>query len=240
MGGVVVGVVGARGGAGTSVSAAALAVGFARRALATTLIDLAPENGGIEVVLGTEGETGLRWPDLADARGHLDGGALRERLPPWEGVAVVGASRDGPARMPQDAVADVCLALAEISDAVVVDLGRCLVAGQSYLSAVLGLCDEVLIVMPLDLIAVAGALVARDALAGVHSKVALIVRGPAPGTLDAVEISDVLGLEVVCEIGWDPRLAGDIERGLGPVSGRGPLVRASRALAARYAGGGAR
>lgn len=235
MGAVVIGVVGARGGAGATVMAAGLAHALAARDRQVTLVDLAPENGGIDVLLGIENEPGLRWPDLADARGRVDGPALRERLPRWDSVAVVGATRDGPARMPTDATSDVCLALADASDVVILDLSRGILArALPYSAPVLQLCDEALVVTPLDLVAVGGALVARDALARVHCRAALVIRGPAPGTLDAVEVSDVLGLEIACEVGWDARLAGAVERGFGPSMSRGPLHRAAGVLARRY------
>lgn len=237
----VVGVVGARGGAGATVLAAGLAHALVRRGASTTLVDLVPENGGIDVVLGTEDDPGLRWPHLADARGRLDGTALRERLVRWDGVAVVGATREGPARVPGDAVADVCVALAEASDVTVLDLGRsCLSGHPSFASAALRLCDEVLVVVPLDLPAVAGALVARDELVRAHCRAALVVRRPAPGSLDSLEVGGVVGLDVATEVGWDSRLAAAIERGVGPVPGRGPLARAGSRLAARYVGGGRR
>ena len=59
--GAVVAVMGGRGGAGASVFATALA----QTASDALLVDADPWSGGIDLVLGTESEPGLRWPDLA-------------------------------------------------------------------------------------------------------------------------------------------------------------------------------
>src|SRR4029077_10634381 len=58
--GAVVGVIAGRGGAGASVFATALA----HTADDALLVDADPWGGGIDLVLGCEGQTGLRWPDL--------------------------------------------------------------------------------------------------------------------------------------------------------------------------------
>jgi secretion/DNA translocation related CpaE-like protein len=62
--GAVVGVIAGRGGAGASVFATALAQS-ATRTCDALLIDADPWGGGIDLVVGCEAETGLRWPDLA-------------------------------------------------------------------------------------------------------------------------------------------------------------------------------
>src|SRR5690606_10448493 len=95
MGGAVVAVVGARGGAGASVVAASLGRAAGRRRGPVGLVDLALVGGGLDVLLGVEQDPGVRWPDLADARGRLDGEDLLARLPrwastwprPWDGTA---------------------------------------------------------------------------------------------------------------------------------------------------------
>ena len=45
------------------------------------LVDADPWSGGIDLVVGSEDEPGLRWPDLALERGRIDMAALRQALP---------------------------------------------------------------------------------------------------------------------------------------------------------------
>ena len=69
--GAVVAVVGAGGGAGASTFAATLAVAAASRSLRVLLVDGDRSGGGLDVLLGMEDATGIRWPDLVEARGRL-------------------------------------------------------------------------------------------------------------------------------------------------------------------------
>ncbi|MBD5785318.1 pilus assembly protein FlpE [Cellulosimicrobium terreum] len=247
--GAVVGVTGARGGAGASVVAASVARGAVRRVGPggpVCLVDLTGSGGGLDVLLGLESVPGVRWPDLHDARGRLDGEDLAARLPHWSGVAVVSGSGahgpagavgpDGSAGAAGDAVLDVVAALADSCTArgglLVLDLPRAgLVVGAPG-HALLDACTELLVVTPLDVPAVAGAVGVRERVGGVPA--ALVVRGPAPGGLSGAEVADAVGLEVATRVGRDRGVALGIERGLGPCAGPGPLVRAGRRLAARY------
>lgn len=85
--------VGGRGGAGASTLAAALAVTATRRGLRTLLVDADPLGGGIDMVLGGEEAAGLRWPDLAGARGRMSGPQLRDALPRIHDLAVLSCDR---------------------------------------------------------------------------------------------------------------------------------------------------
>lgn len=230
--GAVVGVVGARGGAGASVVAASLARAARRRAPAC-LVELAAGGAGIDVLLGVESVPGVRWPDLDDARGRLDGDDLLERLPRWDGVPVVSATTGGgPAA---GSVVDVVAALAETvvprDGVVVLDLGRDALREGSPAHEVLAACAEVLVVTPLDVPAVGGAAVLAARL---DVPAALVVRHPAPGRLSAVEVAHAVGLDVAASVRRDRRVAGAVERGHGPCAGRGPVERVGRVLARRY------
>ena len=90
--GAVIAVIGGRGGAGASVFATALA----QSAPDALLIDADPWSGGIDLVLGTESETGLRWPDLALQGGRLNLRCVARRVAAasW-GQRVVGWPRRG-------------------------------------------------------------------------------------------------------------------------------------------------
>lgn len=77
----VVAVIGGRGGAGASVLAAGLAVTSARSDRRAMLVDADPLGGGVDLLLGWEDSTGLRWPALAEARGRVNVAALYSELP---------------------------------------------------------------------------------------------------------------------------------------------------------------
>ncbi|MBB2922374.1 septum site-determining protein Ssd [Cellulomonas cellasea] len=229
--GVVVGVVGARGGAGASTFAAALAHRLARRG-SVALVDLERAGGGVDVLVGLEGADGLRWPDLAGARGEVAGAELVALLPSWSGCTVLSADRARPGPPPAAAVGDVLGALAGEVDHLVLDLDRADVAERSE---VLATCRLVLLVVPRDLRAVAGALALRPALVESVEDVRLVVRGPAPGGLSALELAHVVDLPIGVSMPADRAVAAACERGggpAGPALRRGPLRRAVARLAA--------
>ncbi|KZM35654.1 septum site-determining protein Ssd [Oerskovia enterophila] len=255
---VVVGVIGACGGAGASTLAAALADGLRRAGRRPVLVDLATRGGGIDVLLGIDHREGPRWADLRDARGEVDGRALAGLLPTWCAVPVLSAHRTDPAVLDQGVVVDVCSALADACDVLVLDLPRAALAagagGGADMStgaaagagadaehaALVGACDALFLVTPLELPAVAGA-VAAVALArrsGADRSMRLVARRPAPGRLDPWEVSDVVGLPLACVVGWDRTLAARVDRGQGPpVGARRPLGRAGRELGALVTAG---
>jgi hypothetical protein len=96
-------------------------------------------------------------------------------------------------------------------------------------SDALALCGVVLLVVPRDLRAVAGALALRPALVGAVEDVRLVVRGPAPGGLSALELAHVVDLPLGVSMAADRAVAAACERGGGPAGPglrRGPLLRA--------------
>jgi len=218
---LVVGVVAGRGGAGASTLAAALARHLARRT-ATALVDLDRASGGIDVLLGLEGADGVRWPDLADARGEVAGAEVLALLPRWGSCAVLSADRARPGAPEPAVVADVLHALTVAAGALVLDLDRAaVVAGESLTGA----CDAVLVVAPRDLRTVAGILAMRPHL-GDGVAASLVVRGPAPGGLGTAELAEAVGLPVLATLPVDRRTGPALERGGVPAGGR-----SSRAVA---------
>ena len=212
MAAVVLGVVAARGGAGASTLAAALAGQLARRT-ATVLVDLDRGSGGLDVLLGLEGSDGVRWPDLSGARGDVPGADVVALLPRWGSCAVLSADRFRPGAPEPAVVADVLHGLCAEVGAVVVDLDRAsVVAGESMVVA----CDAVLVVASRDLVSVAGVLAMRSALGGASA--GLVVRGP--GGLGASELAAAVDLPVRGSLRTDRRLAAVLERGGLPVRGR--------------------
>ncbi|WP_232014299.1 septum site-determining protein Ssd [Cellulomonas fimi] len=221
----VVGVVGARGGAGASSLAAALARVLSATT-ATVLVDLDRGCAGLDVLVGLEGVDGVRWPDLASARGDVDGDDLLALLPRWGSCAVLSADRSRPVPPEAAVVADVLHALSRAAGVLVLDLDRsAVVAGES----VAAVCDTVLVVTPRDLRATAGALALRESWRDPGTDVGLVVRGPAPGGLGVAELAEAVGLPVRAVLPADRRLAAGVERTGLPATG--PLARAARRLA---------
>lgn len=215
-------VVGACGGAGTSVLAAALARALRRRAGAAALVDLDVPGAGLDVLLGVEADPGARWPELADARGSLDADGLVAALPRWRAVPLLSGSREGAAHgVPEDAVVlDVATALLRAGHRVVLDLPRPSGWGEASRSLVAA-ADAVLLVVPLTAPAVAGALATLGVLDALGAgPVHLVPRRPAPGRVDTAGVERALGRRAAVTVGWDGRLAAAVERGDGPRSGR--------------------
>ena len=213
---LVVGVVAGRGGAGASTLAATIARHLARRT-ATVLVDLDRASAGIDVLLGLEAADGVRWPDLADARGEVSGADVLALLPRWGSCAVLSADRARPGAPEPAVVADVLHALTAEAGALVLDLDRAaVVAGESLVGA----CDAVLVVAPRDLRTVAGVLAMRPHLGEPDVPTWLVVRGPAPGGLGSTELSDAVDLPILVSLSTDRTLVAALERGGVPEAGR--------------------
>ena len=213
---LVVGVVGGRGGAGASTLSASVARHLARRT-ATVLVDLDGASAGIDVLIGLEAADGVRWPDLADARGEVSGADVLALLPRWGACAVLSADRSRPGAPEPAVVADVLHALTTEAGALVLDLDRAaVVAGESLVGA----CDAVLVVAPRDLRTVAGVLAMRPHLRPPNVATWLVVRDPAPGGLGATELSAAVDLPVLVTLTTDRGVVAALERGGVPDSGR--------------------
>ena len=205
----VIGVVGACGGVGTSVFAAALAAVAARAGARTVLVDGARDGGGLDVLLGIEDEPGLRWPDLHAARGEVGGDQLHALLPCWQGASVLSADRTRPATLPDDVPHDVLGALTAACDVVVHDVPTDQVRRWSE-----G-CAAWTVLARRDLASVAGAL-ALDGVLERTVAAGVVVRGPAPGRLTAQDVAAASGLDLWGELRTVRSLAGALERGEGP------------------------
>ena len=218
----VVGVVGARGGAGSTTLAAALAVTAVGRGSRTLLVDLDPLGGGIDLALGAEGERGLRWPDLARARGRLNGTSMCEALPRVGELSVLAWDRGADVEVPLEAARSVLDAAARACDVVVVDLPRS--AGPGAVHAAVA-AAEVLLVVPAEVRAVAAGERVLRSYRPLARGVRAVVRGPAPTGLGADAVCEALGLELAGELRPEPRLGPALDRGQPPGrDGRGPLA----------------
>jgi secretion/DNA translocation related CpaE-like protein len=220
--GLVVAVAGGRGGAGASVLAAGLAVAAAQRGHVTALVDADPIGGGLDLLLGGEGAAGVRWPDLATARGRVSAGSLRAALPSFGRLAVLSWDRGVPVSVPAAAMTAVASAAARGADLVVVDVPRHL---DDAARAAVGLADVTLLVVPAEVRAAAAASRVAASLLSACRDVRVVVRTPGPARLDPAAVTGALDLPLAGVIGTDSTLAASIERGEPPEAGRGSVGR---------------
>ncbi|KRD05147.1 AAA family ATPase [Mycobacterium sp. Root265] len=217
--GAVIATVGGCGGAGASLFAAALA----QAAPQSLLVDTDPWGGGLDLAMGTEGLPGLRWQDLTLRDGRLGYDALRAALPARGGVSVLSGGRQG-IEIEAGPLSAVIDAGRTAGVTVVCDVPRRV---TSAVEVALESADLVVMVVPADVRAAAAA----GALAGwartVNPNVGLVVRGPAPGGLRAVDIAETVGLPLIAAMRPQPGLADTMERGGLRMRARSPLARAA-------------
>lgn len=227
-----VAVVGACGGAGASVLAAALARAWRRHGPGTTLVDLDVPGAGVEVLLGTEDERGSRWTDLDGARGTSTAPLCSPPCPAGERSPVLSASRHDPRPPADDVVLDTTTALLRAGQRLVLDVPRP-PAWTPATRSLLAAADDVVLVVPLTVPGAAGAAAVTTLLAAAGARSPLVVaRGPAPGRVDPGALGQVLGRPVDVVVRWDAGVATAVEHGAGPVPARrGRLHRAVTTLA---------
>lgn len=221
----VIGVVGARGGAGASSLAAVLARTCADVGLSVALVDLDLDHGGVDVLIGVEHEPGLRWADLdADPIGFAPED-LSASLPVWRGVRVLSADlRSVGAEPAERALA----AIGDAHDVLVLDLPR--VAARPG-GLAMRWCDALLVVAVCDVQSAAGLQALSRSLTGLDAR--LVVRGPAPGGLRAEDLAAASGMPLLADMAPERSLTAALERGVAPGDHRrGPLVRCTRRLVA--------
>ncbi|KAA1249157.1 hypothetical protein F0Q45_16770 [Mycobacterium simiae] len=215
-----VAVIGGCGGAGASLFAVALA----QAAAEALLVDLDPWSGGIDLLVGSETTPGLRWPDLALQTGRLHWSAMREALPRHRGISILSGTRRSHEldAGPVDAVVD---AGRRGGATVVCDLPRRLTdATQSALDA----ADLVVLVCPSSVRACAATATIAPVLKVINPNVGLVVRGPSPGGLRAVEVADITGVPLLASARAQPRLVEQLEHGGLRLRPRSALAGAAR------------
>ncbi len=220
--GRVIGVTAGRGGAGASVFAAALA----QCAGDALLVDIDPCGGGIDLLLGGETVSGLRWPDLRLHSGRLTWSAMREVLPQRHGVSFLTGNRSFHEIEPG--------ALAAVLDA-----GRrggvtvlCDIPRQLTPAAVCALqcADLVVVVTSCDVRGAAAAAAMVSVLTTVNPAIGAVVRGPSPGGLRAREVAAAAGAPLLAAIRPDPTLPQRLEHGGLRLRRRSSLAVAARTV----------
>ncbi len=220
--GRIVGIVGGAGGAGATTLACAVAQSGAARA-PTLLVDCDPLGPGLDRLLGMEDSPGVRWEGLTETAGRLGARALREAVPRRDGLGVLTWSGHR-RRLDLPAARRILAAAVRGHDLVVLDLAR---QGASLVELV-DRCDDLVVVTPATVpgLAATARLVAD---LGREGRAGMVVR---PGGLSDADAARVTGLPVVAVLGDQRGLAASVDRGLGPLTGRGPLARAARDLLA--------
>jgi secretion/DNA translocation related CpaE-like protein len=225
--GAVVTVIAGRGGAGASVFATALAR-TAAAASEAMLVDADPWSGGIDLVLGSEADSGLRWPDLVLQGGRLSYAALRDALPRHHGVSVLSGSRGG---------GDIDAApLAAVVDAgsrggatVVCDVPR---RSTAAAETALDSSDLVVVMAPADVRSCAAAAAVARWVSTVNPNAGVVVRGPAPGGLRSSDVAEIVGLPLLAAMRPQSGVASTLERGGLRLRRRSPLAAAARRVLA--------
>lgn len=220
--GVVVGVLGCRGGAGASVFATALAMATVRARQLPYLLDLDPMGCGLAVILGADSAPGLTWEQVSGGVGRIPALSLQATVGQVEGVGLLGWSDAGQEELSPGVAGAVVDAARLCAPLTVVDLGRAVTSAQQE---ALARCDRVLMMVPADVRSVRSA--RRMTLRSGLSMCEVIVRGPNPGGLVAQDVGQAVGLPVLAAMGADRGLDQRLERGEPPGSrARSPLGRA--------------
>ena len=222
--GAVLAVIGGRGGAGASVFATALA----QCTPDALLIDADPWSGGIDLVLGTESDGGLRWPDLALQGGRLSFAALRDALPRRHGVSVLSGGRVGGDidAAPLGAVID---AGTRGGATVICDVPR---RSTAAAETALETADLVVVIAPADVRSCAAAAAIAPWVSSINPNAGAVVRGPAPGGLRSTDVAGIVGLPLLAAMRPQGDVSMVLERGGLRLRRRSPLAAAARRVLA--------
>ena len=231
-----IGVVGASGGAGASVLAAALATAASADG-DVLLLDLDPLGPGQQLLVGHEPDSGTTWRDLAVSTGRLGARALRDAVPRRDRLGVLGWSGDGRVAVPSGLAAEALAAAVRGHAWAVLDLPRSTAADvRSLLVA----CDDVVVVAHARPGGLAAAVRSAHATRSLAPAAGLVVRTHRDAP-PATDVARALGLELWAEMRDERRLDEHLALGLGAAHARrGPLSRAAGQVLTRCSGPRAR
>ncbi len=204
----VITVVGASGGLGGSTFAALLAAAAVSRGTPAVLVDADLGGGGIDSTVAVEHRHGLRWADLTEIDGAVDGARLRAALPEGE-VPVLAGSPGGRPGLP--AQLEVLRALAR-EGAVVVDAPRAVAAPWCREA------DLVVLLCGLRPRRVRDGEAAVDELGldGTTGRAVLVTRGTPRASVVADQLASHLCLPLLDHLPDDDSLVRDEARGRAP------------------------
>jgi secretion/DNA translocation related CpaE-like protein len=238
----IIGVVGGSGGVGASVLTAAIAVRAAQAGLRPVCLDGDRLGGGLDVTLGIEQEGGVRWPDLAGARGRIDGPELLRRLPCVDGVSVLSFDRGRDVQPAAEIVHEVLHALGDAADVVVVDLPR---PDHEVFAALAPSVDAMVLLAGSGIRDLAGASAIAEhlirAYADAHPDVWLCLRTSGRGSHFADTVAGALDLPLLAVVREEPSVAADVLHGIPPGSwAKGALAATADTVLARCVAGARR
>lgn len=209
LGSIVLGCVGAVGGAGSST----LAVALAQAAAVTgpvTLVDADASSGGLDLLMGVEKVEGRRWPDLVASSGVIAASALRSAVPMSGHVAVVSCGPDSRTELSAEAMASVLDASRRGSKTVIVDLPRRFCAAAEVAAAA---CNVIFVVVPLQVRAVVAATGLTATARDLGADIRVVVRTPGPADLTVDHVARKLGVGAAGTCRTERRIAAMAERG---------------------------
>lgn len=217
-GGTVLAVTSSAGGAGAST----LACAIARVAGGSTLIDAQPYSGGIDLLLGIEGEIGARWGEIALGEGAVDPETLRRALPATDdGTAVLTFSRGGvtDSECDPDRVIDVV----ESRGVTVVDCPPWAIPSG---------CGHVAVVVPAEVRAAAAAARIVSECDATATPCSLVVRHRTWSGMSAEDVEKVAKADVIAEVPNIRRIVKATETAGLPARLPRPLLKAAKAVLA--------
>ncbi|MGU3433077.1 septum site-determining protein Ssd [Actinomycetes bacterium M1A6_2h] len=223
--GGVIAVMGGCGGAGASTFAAALALHPSERR--RILLDADGAGGGLDLVLGWEERSGLRWPDLVLDGGRVAAEALHHALPVDDGLALVSVCRESSTPLSPRAAAAVVDAGRSAGDLVVCDVPRHV---DDVADTLIEFADLVVLVVPARVRAGAAAGPVAERLRAANANVGVVVRGPSPGGLRAADIGEMLHLPVIVGMRPERGLDAMLDRTGLTLGRRSPLAAAAEAV----------
>ncbi|MDO5668497.1 MAG: septum formation initiator [Corynebacterium sp.] len=225
--GTVIAVCGSSGGAGASTLAVAVAR-VAARSHPVTIVDADALSGGLDLLLGLEDDSGVRWPELQLGEGAVAGSDIRAVLPTTgDGIACLSAARStiaDPYRLTPQLLAPVLQALSRESGVTIVDFHP---AGP-LADVVVEASDRVVILIPCEVRPAAAATRLCADFISRRAAVTTIARQRYWAGLSASDVTRITGREVITSLSTLQGIPKLSELGGLPERLPGPLVTTAR------------
>jgi secretion/DNA translocation related CpaE-like protein len=196
-------------------------------------VDLDPFGGGLDLLLGAEGEPGARWPDLTFLRGDPLPGTLAGALPTVDRLRVLSWDREpgSATRLPVEAVESVIGAARREFGVVVIDLPR---VPDPATRAAAQLAEVTLVTLPAEVRAAAAARRVLSNLRNLCTDIRLVMRDAGPGGQPPRELAAALDTPLLEILRPERGLRDNLNHGEPPgLRYRGPLATFSREFLAR-------
>ena len=223
--GLVLAVVGGRGGAGASVFASALALAADHDPGGALLVDCDPLGGGLDLLLGLEKTPGPRWPEVR-LSGRISVSSLAAALPQRRhrgGSLPVLACREGEGPA-VESLSAVLSAGRRSGRTVVCDLPRTLTEAAAEAVTV---ADLVVLVAPMEFRAIVAAKQVLRGLSDLTARVGVVACGRSRNGVSPTRTAGLLGPPLLADMPAERGLATALERAEFPAKPAGPLASAA-------------